>query len=98
MHCAAVGHPIVGDSIYGYQGEGSPNGGLDLDEQIHGASLELQRKIHDIWVKRKYEQKRSEYKSNEEGEECMLCLHAYQLSIFHPFTDSPMTFECPPPF
>jgi len=28
VHCAAMGHPIVGDSIYGPGGEGSPHGGL----------------------------------------------------------------------
>ena len=28
VHCAAIGHPIVGDDIYGVGGEGSPNAGL----------------------------------------------------------------------
>jgi RluA family pseudouridine synthase len=30
VHCASVGHPIIGDDIYGYNGEGARNGGLAL--------------------------------------------------------------------
>mmetsp|Transcript_5932 Transcript_5932/g.10830 ORF Transcript_5932/g.10830 Transcript_5932/m.10830 type:complete len:414 (-) Transcript_5932:279-1520(-) len=30
VHCAAIGHAIVGDDIYGYKGEGAPRGGLDV--------------------------------------------------------------------
>ena len=29
VHCAAIGHPIVGDDIYGYSGDGSPHGGFE---------------------------------------------------------------------
>eukprot|EP00804_Cyclotella_cryptica_P018180 CCRYP_005939-RA/>CCRYP_005939-RA protein AED:0.25 eAED:0.25 QI:290/1/1/1/0.5/0.33/3/734/340 len=46
VHCAAIGHPIVGDTIYGLGGEAAPNGGLvesDLPEDR--ASTELQREI-----------------------------------------------------
>jgi len=31
VHCAAFGHPIAGDKVYGLNGEASPNGGLDYD-------------------------------------------------------------------
>ena len=96
VHCAAVGHPIVGDSIYGYEGEGSPNGGLMLDESTIGASLDLQKKIYKYWIRRQQEQRTAD--NAQEVENCMLCLHAYQLSVFHPLTESPMTFECPAPF
>lgn len=48
VHCAAIGHPIVGDDIYGLGGEGSPNGGL-LAEQMEQfpdrASLDLQQSV-----------------------------------------------------
>jgi len=29
VHCAAFGHPIVGDKVYGVNGEARPNGGAD---------------------------------------------------------------------
>jgi len=89
VHCAAVGHPIVGDSIYGYQGEGSPCGGLRYKSMTE-ASVDLQKKIHNYWISAK---------QNDFSEErCMLCLHAYRLSIYHPVTESPMIFECAPSF
>lgn len=31
-HLATLGHPIVGDKIYGYEGEAASNGGLESDE------------------------------------------------------------------
>jgi len=40
VHAAASGHPIVADSLYGLNGDASPNGGLD-----EGASIELQENI-----------------------------------------------------
>ena len=33
VHMAAFGHPIVGDSVYGWKGDAAPNGGLTLEEQ-----------------------------------------------------------------
>eukprot|EP00581_Thalassiosira_minuscula_P004921 CAMPEP_0183741788 /NCGR_PEP_ID=MMETSP0737-20130205/63047_1 /TAXON_ID=385413 /ORGANISM="Thalassiosira miniscula, Strain CCMP1093" /LENGTH=365 /DNA_ID=CAMNT_0025977239 /DNA_START=81 /DNA_END=1178 /DNA_ORIENTATION=- len=46
VHCAAIGHPIVGDTIYGYGGEAAANGGLDQQELPEGsASEELQKEI-----------------------------------------------------
>lgn len=32
VHCAAIGHPIVGDSVYGCGGEAAPNGGLSASD------------------------------------------------------------------
>jgi len=46
VHCAAIGHPIVGDTVYGYGGQAVTNGGLeegDLPEDK--ASGELQQAI-----------------------------------------------------
>lgn len=40
VHCAASGHPIVADSVYGYNGDATANGGLE-----EGASTELQESI-----------------------------------------------------
>ena len=114
VHCAAVGHPIVGDSIYGYNGEGAPRGGLGYctnNDALGGACLNLQRDIYNYWMKyqegkcaeediREYYANSSDGDDTEIGldDECMLCLHAYQLSIFHPLTEAPMMFECDPSF
>lgn len=46
VHCAAIGHPIVGDAVYGYGGEAAPNGGLeDGDLPDDKASAKLQKEI-----------------------------------------------------
>lgn len=46
VHCAAFGHPIVGDRVYGYNGEAASNGGLDIPEYSESvASVDLQLKI-----------------------------------------------------
>lgn len=108
VHCAAVGHPIVGDSIYGYNGEGAPCGGLGYTNNvIDGACLDLQRDIYNYWMRhqeRKSVEEHWEYANSSDNaeigwdNECLLCLHAYQLSIFHPLTEAPMMFECDPSF
>jgi len=50
VHCAAIGHPIVGDTVYGYGGEAAPNGGLRPEELPEdGASEELQRDIAEVF-------------------------------------------------
>lgn len=46
VHCAAIGHPIVGDAVYGYGGEAAANGGLDEgDLPADKASAELQQSL-----------------------------------------------------
>jgi len=46
VHCAAIGHPIVRDSVYGYQGGAAANGGLDTASlPDDSASEALQGKI-----------------------------------------------------
>ena len=48
VHCAAIGHPIVGDTVYGYGGEAASNGGLDESElPSDKASEDLQKAISD---------------------------------------------------
>ncbi|KAL7461166.1 hypothetical protein ACHAXS_001594 [Conticribra weissflogii] len=111
VHCASQGHPIVGDSIYGYQGEGNPLAGLREsnrdDTETIGASFDLQRRIHDHWTsrwKRKSTVNMSERVTDDNcsaqdaREDCFLCLHSWQLTIFHPLTGAPMMFESDPPF
>lgn len=83
MHCAALGHPIVGDSIYGVGGVASPNGGLVGDVlSKNAASLELQQNI-DALVKEK---------------QMGLCVHLKQLSFKHPVTGEVLSFESKSPF
>ncbi len=46
VHCAAIGHPIVGDSVYGHGGEAASNGGMEESElPDRCASEELRREI-----------------------------------------------------
>jgi tRNA pseudouridine32 synthase/23S rRNA pseudouridine746 synthase len=46
VHCAAFGHPIVGDQVYGYGGEAAPNGGLStVSQENPAASAELQEQV-----------------------------------------------------
>jgi len=50
VHCAAIGHPIVGDTVYGYGGEAASNGGLDGSNLPEGcASEELQKEIAELF-------------------------------------------------
>jgi len=45
VHCAAYGHPIVGDKVYGVNGEAAPIGGLEKCTSASGASNDLQEQI-----------------------------------------------------
>jgi len=45
VHCAAFGHPIVGDKVYGINGEAAPIGGLEACTSASGASNDLQEQI-----------------------------------------------------
>lgn len=82
VHCAAFGHPIVGDRVYGLDGDAAPNGGLDsLLTQVDGAaSVELQKEIA----------------AHCEGRN--MCVHAKSLSFQHPVKDTPLSFESKAPF
>jgi len=45
VHCAAIGHPIVGDKVYGINGEAAANGGLEEGTLPSRASTEAQESI-----------------------------------------------------
>ena len=84
VHCAAFGHPIVGDQVYGYGGEASPNGGLD-DEALaetapDRASDDLQKVIA------------------EAAANMNVCVHAKSIKFFHPVLKEECEFTSPPPF
>lgn len=86
VHCASIGHPILGDPAYGVYGEASPNGGFDdalMDELVPSrASMDLQLAL-DQYVKEKSQ---------------VMCLHARKLGIKHPETGKTLSFEKPPAF
>lgn len=48
VHCAALGHPIVKDAVYGYQGSAAAQGGLDQVLSDTAASQELQARIDQV--------------------------------------------------
>ncbi|KAL9190155.1 hypothetical protein ACHAXT_007366 [Thalassiosira profunda] len=86
VHCAALGHPILGDPAYGYCGEAHPNGGFS-DEVIRAmsptcASNELRKEVE---------------QSVEENGRTM-CLHARKLTLDHPVTKEQVSFEATPSF
>lgn len=81
VHCAALGHPILGDPAYGYCGEAHPNGGF-TDDTIAKISptctnMELRRDV-DVCVK-------------ESGR--TMCLNAKTLCFNHPATGEHVCFE-----
>jgi tRNA pseudouridine32 synthase/23S rRNA pseudouridine746 synthase len=90
VHMAAFGHPIVGDRVYGLDGDALPNGGLDYSESssnttTSAASIELQRAIGTAATTAGYN----------------MCAHAKYLSFQHPtrsLDDEPLLFESEAPF
>lgn len=86
VHCAALGHPILGDPVYGYCGEAHPNGGFSDATVIQMsptcASTELRRDV--------------ENSVRENGR--TMCLHAKMLGFHHPATGEDLTFEAAPSF
>eukprot|EP00593_Proboscia_inermis_P002528 CAMPEP_0171293718 /NCGR_PEP_ID=MMETSP0816-20121228/2056_1 /TAXON_ID=420281 /ORGANISM="Proboscia inermis, Strain CCAP1064/1" /LENGTH=279 /DNA_ID=CAMNT_0011764885 /DNA_START=221 /DNA_END=1060 /DNA_ORIENTATION=- len=87
VHCAALGHPIVADDIYGYNGEGCANAGFSeaVMEEIYGMqkeNVQLQRGIN----------------SFIEGGTQGLCLHAKELALFHPSSGASLIFKAESPF
>ncbi len=86
VHCAAMGHPILGDPAYGFDGEAHPNGGFSDDTMSTlsptCASFELRRAVEDA--------------VRDNGR--TMCLHARQLKLQHPITNEEVLFEASPLF
>lgn len=86
VHLAAVGHPIVGDSTYGIDGDAASNGGLseaELDTLApiaYRASDELQRRIA------------------RGANDKMSCVHAKSLKFRHPISGDEIAFIGDSPF
>jgi 23S rRNA-/tRNA-specific pseudouridylate synthase len=86
VHCAALGHPILGDPAYGFFGEAHAHGGFGEDElkivSPTFASFELRRDVEKI--------------VRESGR--TMCLHARKLMLDHPVTKERVSFEVAPSF
>jgi tRNA pseudouridine32 synthase/23S rRNA pseudouridine746 synthase len=84
VHMAAIGHPIVGDKIYGYGGDALPNGGL-TDEEVRevapSSNVPDENVLKNIAVQGK-----------------PTCIHASYISFRHPVTKQESIFECDAPF
>jgi tRNA pseudouridine32 synthase / 23S rRNA pseudouridine746 synthase len=86
VHLAAFGHPIVGDTTYGIDGDAAANGGLTQDEldsivpNANRASDELQRRIA----------------RSANGK--ITCIHAKSLKFRHPTTGDEIAFVADAPF
>lgn len=86
VHMAAFGHPIVGDSTYGIDGDAASNGGLTNEElevlapNSSRANEELQKEIAAV----------------ANGK--MSCVHAKSLKFRHPVTTEEIAFVADAPF
>lgn len=86
VHCAAFGHPIVGDTTYGLGGDALPNGGLTTEEQqelafnTERASAELQEQVA------------------EAAAGMTMCVHAKSIGFDHPVTKKPVSYSSAAPF
>ncbi len=86
VHCAAIGHPILGDPAYGFCGEANMNGGFSDEAMTEmsptRASFELRQNIEEV------------VKSSSQK----MCLHARKIILDHPISGEQVTFEADPPF
>jgi tRNA pseudouridine32 synthase/23S rRNA pseudouridine746 synthase len=84
VHCAAFGHPIVGDAVYGWGGDAAPNGGLDADTLKENApdraSDDLQQSLA----------------AATKGLD--MCVHAKYIRFPHPATGEEVEFTSRSPF
>jgi len=81
---AAIGHPIVGDKIYGYGGDALPNGGLtdaEMREVSPSSDIPDEDVLKSIAVQGK-----------------STCIHASSISFRHPVSKEETEFECYAPF
>jgi tRNA pseudouridine32 synthase / 23S rRNA pseudouridine746 synthase len=85
VHCAAQGHAIVGDDIYGHGGVGIFGGGSQVEELMAPSQRKLHRDIYRVLM-----QDQGVSRSHlPQG----LCLHAEQISLSHPVTGAPLMFQ-----
>jgi len=86
VHMAAFGHPIVGDSVYGYSGEAVSNGGL-TDEELEQLAPNPNRAS---------EQLQANVAAAAKG--MPPCVHANYLEFRHPISKNSVQFTTNSPF
>lgn len=72
VHCAAFGHPIVGDTTYGLNGDAAPNGGLS-DAELESLAANPNRASAEV-------QEQIAAATSDKG----MCVHAKSISFRHP--------------
>ena len=102
VHCAAVGHPILGDSAYGILGDAGSHGGMDLIETRNHFYLCLpvddsSRQVQEALTIPSVDIQTCIRKQVEEVGQVM-CLHARDLTLKHPKSGEAMTFTAPSKF
>lgn len=85
-HLAAFGHPIVGDAVYGINGEACPNGGL-TEEELKELAYNPNRVTEDIQLD-----------IAEAAKDLPACVHAKSIKFRHPVTKETMEFQTVSPF
>ena len=108
VHCAAIGHPILSDDIYGIDGDGSPNAGFTEKEMNQILSYKSKKRSHkqsnsilnhddgNLYHTSFAIQKSIKNITDTTG--LKLCLHARELCIYHPFTGASTVFQSKAPF
>jgi len=86
VHLAAFGHPIVGDTTYGFNGVAAPNGGL-LDDELDALVPNPNRASAD-------EQRAIANAANAKAP----CVHANFLKFRHPVTEEDLSLKSDAPF
>ena len=86
VHCAAIGHPIVADPLYGWKGAGSWNAGFSEQEMDF------------VYPSRSTLATQGDIAAHVVTHGMRLCLHAQQLTFWHPTSRAPFLLLAPPPF
>ena len=104
VHCAALGHAIIGDDIYGFGGEGQFCGGQGVADALTVDQRQLHQDIFSLLQEHEESEVIGVNDTSTSGEavrgipQQRLCLHAEQLSIYHPITSAHMMFRVPASF
>ena len=85
VHLAAFGHPIVGDSTYGIDGDAAPNGGLTVKEQ-------------DSLAPNSSRSSQESQKAIASAAKGKACVHAKSLVFRHPVTKEQVSLSVDAPF
>jgi tRNA pseudouridine32 synthase / 23S rRNA pseudouridine746 synthase len=103
VHCAAFGHPIVGDRVYGFNGDAAPNGGLALSD-FQGSTNDKEDSSSDAYpagiLVRSVDAASLELQQQiaEVAANMPMCVHARRLRFQHPVTNEEISISSPAVF